>query len=75
MQSMFRTFNNNNKNKKIENILTVIKDLKMVHYVFQNFVIKTMHTKFCLKYKLLNLCIFLYKILQSGLFFFNYEMW
>lgn len=75
MQSMFRTFNNNNKNKKIENILTVIKDLKMVHYVFQNFVIKTTNTKFCLKYKLLNLCIFLYKILQSGFFFFNYEMW
>lgn len=75
MQSMFRTFNNNNKNKKIENILTVIKDLKMFHYVFQNFVIKTTNTKFCLKYKLLNLCIFLYKILQSGLFFFNYEMW
>lgn len=75
MQSMFRTFNNNNKNKKIDNILTVIKDLKMVHYVFQNFVNKTTSTKFCLKYKLLNLCIFLYKILQSGLFFFNYEMW
>lgn len=31
---MFRIFNNNNKNKKIENILIVIKDLKMVYYVF-----------------------------------------
>lgn len=75
MQSMFRTFNNNNKNKKIENILTVIKDLKMVHYVFQNVVIKTTHTKFCLKHNRLNMCNFYIKCYNRVHFFFNYEMW